>query len=127
MAFVLPRKEEGEYWDKLQKGVDWFARFHNARMLVVLACGARRYTATAVRPCRLRLMRPMKLWGAGQSLAAGPACCERWPGLTRAAHMLRSRAGPKITTLKVDWDKWKDEDELNGNDVSGIAIRFPPT
>jgi len=26
--------------------------------------------------------------------------------------------GAKITTLKCDWDKWKDEDELTGGDVS---------
>jgi hypothetical protein len=27
-------------------------------------------------------------------------------------------AGAKIGTLKCDWEKWKDEDELNGGDVS---------
>jgi hypothetical protein len=46
VSVVLARKEEGEYWDKLQKGT-------------------------------------------------------------------------KIATLKVDWDKWKDEDEV-GDDVSSV-------
>jgi hypothetical protein len=48
-----------------------------------------------------------------------------WRSLARARDVAAG-TGAKIATLKVDWDKWKDEDELNGNDVSAESLRREP-
>jgi hypothetical protein len=83
VAFVLTRKEAGDYWDKLQKG---FLPF------VPHPCSYFKINGSRLCTCNMHASRDTSTW-----------------------------AGPKITTLKVDWDKWKDEDELNGaDDVSGV-------